>query len=297
MSAAAAMLAAVVAAGVPLPCDDVPGERAALEQAAKGEVHFSYLASALEERCGAPLAAGLKLDGPPAEAAEALGKRLEAFCARSKAEGRAALRAGDREHLDEILSRPEFSQARGADLDGLQRLVAWLVAWVEALFETRGALGFVRWTRVLVLALAIAVALGVGLRLAGALRRRGERKRLGEVPREERLELEAPSVHLQRGGAMVEADPRGAIREGLFALLGVLERRSLARPGRVRTNREVAEEVAQRGAAPELSEQVRGLLGWYDRTYYSLERPAAPDARRFLDDVGQLATRLVERPA
>ena len=291
MIAAAAMMAAVVAVGLS-PCDDVPGERAALEQAAKGEVHFSYIASALEERCGAPLAAGLKLDGPPAEAAEALGKRLEAFCARSKAEGRAALRVGDREHLDEILSRPEFAQARGANLGGLERLVAWLVAWVEALFETRGALGFVRWTRVLVLSLAIAVALGAGFRLAGALRRRGERKRLTEVGRGERLELDAPSVHLQRGGTMVEADPRGAIREGLFALLGALERRSLARPDRVRTNREVAEEVAQRGAAPELSEQVRGLLGWYDRAYYSLERPEAPEARRFLDDVGQLAERL-----
>ena len=60
---------------------------------------------------------------------------------------------------------------------------------------------------------------------------------------------------------MVEADPRGAIREGLFALLGALERRSLARPDRVRTNREMAEEVAQRGAAPELSEQDDGGSG------------------------------------
>ncbi|HYV46339.1 MAG TPA: DUF4129 domain-containing protein [Myxococcaceae bacterium] len=295
MIAAEAMLAAMVAMGSP-PCDDVPGERAALEQAVKGEVHFSYIASALEERCGAPLAAGLKLDGPPAEAAEALGTRLEAFCARSRAEGRAALRVGDREHLDEILSRPEFSQARAADVDGLTRLSLWLTSWLEALFETRGALGFVRWTRVLVLVAAIAVALGVGFRVAGALRRRRGRRQ-EEVAREGRLELDAPSVHLERGGTMVEGDPRGAIREGLFALLGALERRSLARPDRVRTNREVAEEVAQRGAAPELSEQVRGLLGWYDRTYYSLERPAAPEAKRFLEDVGQLATRLAERPA
>jgi hypothetical protein len=296
VSAAAATLAALVAAWLP-PCDDVPGERAALEQAVKGEIHFSYVAAALEERCGAPLAAGLKLDGPPAEAAEALGKRLEAFCARAKVEGRAAVRPGDREHLEEILSRPEFSQARGADVNGLARLVAWLTAWVEALFETRGAQGFVRWTRVLVLALAIAVALGVALRVAAALGKRSARRREAAAPAEERRVLDAPAVHLERGGALVEADPRGAIREGLFALLGALERRSLARSDRVRTNREVAEEIAQRGAAPELSEQVRGLLGWYDRTYYSLERPAGGEARRFLEDVGRLATRLAERPA
>jgi uncharacterized protein DUF4129 len=293
---AAAMLAVLIAAG-PAPCDDVAGERAALEQAAKGEVHFSYVAGALEERCGVPLAAGLKLDGPAAEAAEALGQRLEAFCAREKVEGRAALRAGDRKHLEEIFSRPEFSLARGADVNGLARLAAWLTAWIENLFETRGAQGFVRWTRVLVLTLAIAVALGVGFRLAGALRRRGARRRLEVAAEGRTVKLDAPSVHLERGGAMVEADPREAIREGLFALLGALERRSLARPDRVRTNREVAEEIAQRGAAPELSEQVRGLLGWYDRTYYSLERPAAPEARRFLDDVGRLAMTLAERPA
>src|SRR3954470_2578677 len=152
------MVAALVAAaagpgsGTP-PCDDVPSERAALERAASGTGHFAFVAAALEERCGAPLAAGLSLDGPSAETAVALGERLEAFCARGRASGSPALHPGDREHLGEILARPEFGQARGADVYGLARLVDWLTAWVETLFETRGAQGFVQWTRVLVLAL------------------------------------------------------------------------------------------------------------------------------------------------
>lgn len=278
------------------PCDDVAAERAALLQAASGDAHFADIAGALERRCEAPLAAGLELEGPASEAAVALADRLEAFCDRAQASGREAIRPGDREHLAEILGRPEFAQARAPDSSGLVRLAAWLTAWLETLFETTGAESFSRGTRVLVLALAIAVVLGVAFRLATVRR---ERRAKTEVPGVAGLgeKLEAPETHLARAGTILDADPRGAIREGLLALLSSLERRALARPDRVRTNREVAEEVAGRGAAPELTTRVRGLLGWYDRTYYSLERPAPPEARRFLDDVARLATNLREEPA
>ncbi|HEY8206026.1 MAG TPA: DUF4129 domain-containing protein [Myxococcaceae bacterium] len=294
---AAAVVASLVAAGSGAPpCDDVPAERAALERAATGTTHISFVAKVLEERCGAPLAAGLSMEAPAAEVVAALGARLEAFCARVKASGSPALRSGDREYLEEILARPEFGQARSADVDGLARLVAWLTAWFEALFESRGVQGFAQWTRVLVLALAIAVVLGVGFRLTSTWRGGGGRGRTKPAVQRRGMTLDAPEAHLSRGGAMLETDPRGAIREGLFALLGALERKALARADRVRTNRETAEEIVQRGATPEVSDQARQLLGWYDRTYYSLQSPAAPDARRFLDDVARLAARLVEGP-
>jgi hypothetical protein len=149
---------------------------------------------------------------------------------------------------------------------------------------------------VLVLVLAIALVLGVGFRLATS--RRGRSRRTGEAEHGAGpLALDAPEIHLARAGSALEADPRSAIREGLFALLSSLERRSLARPDRVKTNREVAEQLPERGAAPQMAERVRALLGWYDRTYYSLERPGVSDARRFVDEVGQLARTLREEPA
>lgn len=288
---------ATTIAAVPAPCEDLPGERAALLRAASGDAHFGDMAASLDQRFGAPLAAGIRLDGPPEEAAAALADRLEELCARATATGIVAVRPGDREALEAILARPEFAQARAPDVDGLSRLAAWLTAWMDALFETSGAQSFARGTRVLILALALAVVLGVAFRLA-AMRRKGVAPESGEgsTARAARP-LDSPETHLARAGTVLEADPREAIREGLFALLSSLERRALARPDRVKTNREIAEQLTERGAPPRVSEQVRALLGWYDRTYYSMERPTPPDARRFLDDVGELARSLREEPA
>src|SRR5262245_28930835 len=105
MSAVAALLWVLAAGAVAKPCDDMAAERAALMQAASGDVHFADIAAELERRSGAPLAAGLRLEESPHEAAAALADRLEAFCAGARASGHAALRAGDREHLAEILDR------------------------------------------------------------------------------------------------------------------------------------------------------------------------------------------------
>ncbi|HVE83255.1 MAG TPA: hypothetical protein VND93_10430, partial [Myxococcales bacterium] len=160
---AAAVLVTGWLLALPAPCDDLPGERAALARAAsENEAHFADVAAALEQRCQAPLAAGVDLEGPAAEAARELGDRLGAFCTQAGASGRPALKAGDREALAEILARPEFAQARAPDVNGgLERLVAWITAWMDSLFATSGAQSFAKGTRVLVLALALAVVLGV----------------------------------------------------------------------------------------------------------------------------------------
>jgi hypothetical protein len=103
------------------------------------------------------------------------------------------------------------------------------------------------------------------------------------------LKLDVPSAHLERARAALAGDPRRAIREGLLALLSHLERERLARPDRVKTNRELAQELPARGASPALAETVARLLAWYDAAFYSLE-PVAPDAaRRFVDEVAGLA--------
>jgi hypothetical protein len=92
---------------------------------------------------------------------------------------------------------------------------------------------------------------------------------------------------------MLGSAPREAIREALLCLLSSLERQRFARPDRVKTNRELAEELAGRGAPPALVSAVTSLFTWFDRAFYSLEAVPADEARRFLDDVRGL----VERPS
>ena len=103
-----------------------------------------------------------------------------------------------------------------------------------------------------------------------------------------RLELDAPREHLQRAREALASSPREAIRQGLLALLSTLEERQLARPDRVKTNRELAAELPGRGAPAPLVHEVERLVRWYDRTFYSLS-PVPPDeAATFVADVERL---------
>ena len=82
--------------------------------------------------------------------------------------------------------------------------------------------------------------------------------------------------------------PREAIREGLLALLSSLEAKRLARPDRVKTNRELVGELPGRGASAQLTGEVERLVRWYDRAFYSLEPVPPEDAARFVDEVERL---------
>ena len=189
--------------------------------------------------------------------------------------------------LQEILSRPEFAQARERQGDVLQRLMRELTALLEKLLQTREAQSFATGTRTLVLALGFAVVLFAVLRLRHW--RRGPVRRGGDAETgPAALELDSPGEHLARARAALGARPREAIREGLLALLSSLEAKRLARPDRVKTNRELVGELPGRGASAQLTGEVERLVRWYDRAFYSLEPVPPEDAARFVDEVERL---------
>lgn len=188
--------------------------------------------------------------------------------------------------LTPIYQRPGFERARQRNSGSLQALMAQLRHWFESLFESSGAEAYSNVTRVVVLVLALVVGGGVTLRLIN--RRRAKvvtQERAAGAPA---LVLDDPATHLSRAEAMLGTAPREAIREALLSLLSSLERQRFARPDRVKTNRELTQELPTRGAPAELIGRVTPLLAWFDDAFYSLEVVPPADARRFLDDVRAL---------
>ncbi|AEI66716.1 DUF4129 domain-containing protein [Corallococcus macrosporus] len=192
------------------------------------------------------------------------------------------------ERLEAILDRPEFSRARERHGDALKRLMREVTAWLEGLFESREAQGFAVATRAVMLGLALALVLWGVLRLGA---RRGRKVLQGTAAAAvdaAPLVLDSPAEHLRRARAALPSDAREAIREGLLSLLSALEEQRLARPDRVRTNRELAAELPGRGASASLVREVERLMGWYDRTFYSLAPVATEEAARFVTEVEAL---------
>ncbi len=200
------------------------------------------------------------------------------------------VRTVDRAALEEVYRRPDFARARLRSTGALKAWLAQLRAWLAAYFETSGAESFANTTRFLVLTLACGVAVWATLKLLA--RRRAKKAPVSEARAASALELEPPSVHLDRARAVLASSPRDAIREGLLSLLSHLEQQRLARPDRVKTNRELAEELPARGASPELVAAVTELLRWYDGAFYSLEPVEPAAAARFVDDVDALGRRV-----
>ncbi len=192
----------------------------------------------------------------------------------------------DRAKLEEIYQRPGFERARRRNDGALQQLWKNFVAWFNKAFGSRGAETYSVVARFVVLLVAALVALWAVLKMLG-------RKRAAVAPAASAgpapLVLDDPTTHLGRGRALLATDSRAALREGLLALLSTLERQKLARPDRVKTNRELAGELPGRGAPASLTSRVEQLVAWYDRTFYSLEPVGTQDAARFLDDIERLA--------
>ncbi|WNG27519.1 DUF4129 domain-containing protein [Cystobacter fuscus] len=271
-----------------LPCPDAERDIQELTELARSEPEAMEGAlEALEARWqGLPLRA--PGDDTPFKHVETVRVRLQGICTPLEEENvSASARTTDRARLEEILSRPEFAQARQRQGDVLQRLLRMVRGWLEELLQTRGAQSFATSTRTLVLVLGIAVVLLTALRLRSW--RRAPTKRVGgpdvaPVP----MRLDPPGEHLKRARAALTSQPRSAIREGLLALLSSLESRRLARPDRVRTNRELVEELPGRGAPAHVTGEVERLVRWYDRAFYSLEPVPTEDAARFVDEVERL---------
>ena len=188
--------------------------------------------------------------------------------------------------LSSIYERPGFERARQRNSGALQSFMAQVLRWFEKLFESSGAETYSNITRVLVLILALVIGGGVTLRFLA--RRRQGVPTITRAPARNALTLDDPTAHLARAESLLGSAPREAIREALLSLLSSLERRRFARPDRVKTNRELADELPARGAPADLVQQVTPLFTWFDRAFYSLDAVPAPEARRFLDDVRKL---------
>ncbi|MFL5348034.1 MAG: DUF4129 domain-containing protein, partial [Hyalangium sp.] len=191
------------------------------------------------------------------------------------------------DRLRAILDRPEFSQARKRNTDLLQRLLRQIDAWLSGFFQSRGAQSFAVVTRAVMLGLALAVGLW-GLLWFRRWRRPAAAPARASTGAHAPLALDSPREHLQRAREALALDPREAIRQGLLGLLSTLEERKLARPDRVKTNRELAAELPGRGAPGPLVQEVERLVRWYDRTFYSLSPVPPEEASRFVADVERL---------
>lgn len=268
------------------PCADLDASVARLHS-------DDYLLAAAEAKTalGYPLLRGAETDLPTAEQQLLAAARLRSACALDAAATPAPTGSGDR--LTEILDRPEFARARDRNPQAFYQWLRRAMEWLEELLGQKPAQAFASGVRMLVLLLAgIAVAL-TAWRLSRSRRRRSASPSFR--PTTEALVLLDPLVHLKNARSLAATDPRAALREALLALLSELERRRLARPDRVKTNRELSEELPQRGASEEIATTVRDLLRGYDRAFYSLD-PVSPEvAAHFADQVEQLRSSLDAR--
>jgi hypothetical protein len=278
-------LALSVALGA-LPCHDVGALRS---QLARNVAEHSWEA-ALErvKRSAAPLPIEPPSSLAPEKQADWVADRIEASCeAQSVKDVVATI---DRGRLGAILARPEFTR----DSERGRALVQWISRffdWLGSLLETSGAQGFAQWTRALVLAAALVVVALGAVRLSRRRRRaRTRRAAVEEAP----FQLAPAADHLALARARLGTDARDAIRHGWLALLSALERRRLARPDRVKTNREIVAELPQRGASAAIIERVGSIVDWFDLRFYSLAPVAQEDARGFLERVAALASEIQE---
>jgi len=190
--------------------------------------------------------------------------------------------------LKSIFEREGFEQARQRNSGALAAFLAQVRAWLERLFATSGAETYSNLTRIGVLALALIVGITIVARVIRRQRARPAPESKAKLATS--LQLDEPAVHRQRATALIEADPRAAIREGWLAVLSSLEQHRYARPDRVKTNRELVAELPTRGAPSELVASVSQLVTWFDRTFYSLDPVASEQARQFLADVDRVLT-------
>jgi hypothetical protein len=272
-----------------VPCADLEANVRLIQETAQSRPgELAVIIEGIESRSG-----GLPLrpagDIPPEQLARDMVTRLKETCALQEATERvqepAPVSAPDR--LRAILDRPEFSQARKRNTDLLQRLLRQVDAWLSGFFQSRGAQSFAVVTRAIMLGVALAVVLWGALWFRRWRRPAQAPARVsttGAAP----LALDSPREHLQRARDALAADTREAIRQGLLALLSTLEERKLARPDRVKTNRELAAELPGRGAPGPLVQEVERLVRWYDRTFYSLSPVPPEEAARFVADVERL---------
>lgn len=273
-----------------LPCAEREATTRLLEEtAATRPTELPAVVDGLSTRIGGIPLPPAEQDASAPERAKQLAVFLERACALEEAERGvpAAVAASEPERLKAILDRPEFYRARQRHGDLVKRLMREVEAWLEGLFESSGAQGFAVATRAVMLGLALALVLWGALRLSARHRFKAATPDALTAASAPRV-LDAPGEHLRRARAALGADAREAIREGLLGLLSALEQKRLARPDRVKTNRELAAELPDRGAPAPVVTEVERLVGWYDRAFYSLSPVPEDEAESFVAAVEHL---------
>lgn len=188
--------------------------------------------------------------------------------------------------LEAIFADPSLAGARERGSGSLEHLWELLFDWLLSLVESSGAAGFAGWTRTLVLAGAVLLLVWLALRWIRGRRASEVGAPLPLAAEAAAVEvLDLPSRHLARGREATASAPREAIRQGLLALLSGLEDAGVIPPGRVRTNRELAQALPSSGASDAEVAGLTELLAWYDRAFYSLAAVAPAEANRFLDRI------------
>lgn len=285
-----------------LPCDERETTVRALEETARSRPEELQASLEVVRRSmgGMPLPhEETTATGP--EQVQHVADFLERACALEQQESTssaavAEFPASERERLKGVLDRPEFAKARQRHGDLVKQFLRKLESWLEGLFESREAQGFAVATRAVMLGLAIALVLWSALRVrAMRLRRKTVRTEGGNASAP--LVLDAPPEHLKRARKALADQPREAIREALLSMLSTLEERRLARPDRVKTNRELAAELPTRGAPAPITREVERLMAWYDQTFYSLAPVPEAEAARFIDAVEHLQALLTTEAA
>ncbi|QSQ15132.1 DUF4129 domain-containing protein [Myxococcus landrumensis] len=283
-----------------LPCDEREATVRALEETARSRPE--ELAGALEvvrrDMGGMPLPLE-ELGTTAPEQVQRVADFLQRACALERNEASAPVvefPANERERLKGVLDRPEFAKARQRHGDLVKQFLRKLESWLEGAFESREAQGFAVATRAVMLGLAIALVLW-GVLKVRAMRLRRNVARAGGQSASVPLVLDAPPEHLKRARKALADHPREAIREALLSMLSTLEERRLARPDRVKTNRELAAELPTRGAPAAVTHEVERLMTWYDQAFYSLAPVPEAEAARFIDAVEHLQGQLASEAA
>ncbi|HEU4382030.1 MAG TPA: hypothetical protein VFR85_00905 [Anaeromyxobacteraceae bacterium] len=223
-------------------------------------------------------------EGDLAAAAARFRARLARHCAlAAQRPARAALRSADRRALDEILSRPEFREAR-ADRGAIGRWLSELWRRILDLLGTDKAGRYAAGGRTLFFA---AVAMALAAVLALMVRRRSAAGR----PRPAAAAPPSPG----RPEASEGTPPweRLGVRDAFRSLLGLLERNGRIPRRRALTNRELAVHLAAAPSSPPgLASAFADLAYRFDRTVYGGVPMAGPDVVAFsrqLDRVRTLA--------
>jgi hypothetical protein len=265
------------------PCEDVGDRQQQIASAAASDNDLRVAIDVLEGELHAPLLTPTERALPRAEQAHLASTRLAGACELARA--RPSQAGVDRDRLLSILERPELQHARDRQDLGTE-LWRRFWEWVNALVALRATQQFSVATRRLVLALGLAVAIGAALRL---IRRRRPSARAAATPLGAPvLELDDPAVHLTAARSALGSDRREAIRQALLGLLSALERRRWAHPDRVKTNRELADELSRRGAPPDVARRAEKLFSWFDAAFYSQREVPLDEASGFVADVTAL---------